>query len=196
LENEPNLFTKITISVDKSVFNSSENKKIMTAKKAAKRKADNDLVKIFKEDSMVNKKRLALEKKKHDTINHALQNDIISTFNSDRKTHLETMATLKKEMTARIPDQNKRKQWLESFEANEEGASQDSAASLFEVYLQEQANFCFTNQRLQTEKEKYEQQQEEEKEEEKVDETVNNGNKNGKSGSTNGSSEDDAIAID
>jgi hypothetical protein len=158
LENEPNLFTKITASLDKSVFNESKNKRIGTAKKAAKRKADDDLVKIFKEDSEVNKKSLALEMKKHDTINHALQNDVISTLNSDRKTHLETMMTLKTEMTARFPDQNKCKQRLESFEFHEEGASQDSAASLFELYLQEQTNFCFTNKRLQTEKEKYEQQ--------------------------------------
>jgi hypothetical protein len=77
---------------------------------------------------------------------------------------------------------------------HEEGASQDSAASLFELYRQEQTNFHFTNQRLQTEKEKYEQQQQEEKE--KVNETVNNGKKKGKSGSTNGSSKDNAIAID
>jgi hypothetical protein len=41
------------------------------------------------------------------------------------------------------------------------------------MYLEEQANLCFTNQRLQTEKEKYEQQLQEEKEEEKV----NNGKK-------------------
>ena len=199
LENEPNLFTKITASLDKSVFSESENKKIGTDKKAAKRKADDDLVKAFQEDSEVNKKRLAiddkrlvLEKKKHDTINHALQNKVISTLNSDSKTHLETMMTLKKEMTARIPDRNERKQRLENFEAHEEGASQDSAASLFELYLEEQTNFRFTNQRLQTEKEKYEQQ----RQEEKVDETVDNGKKKGKSDSTNGSSEDDAIAID
>jgi hypothetical protein len=193
LHNEPNLFTKITASLDMSVFSESKNKKIRTAKKAAKCKADDDLVKIFKEDSKVNKKRLVLEKKKHDTINHALQNDVISTLNSDRKTHLETMMTLKKEMTARIPDQNERKQRLEeNFEAHEEGASQDSAASLFELYLEEQTNFRFTNQRLQTEKEKYEQQLQEEK----VNETVDSGKKKGKSGNTNGSSEDDAIAID
>jgi hypothetical protein len=192
LENEANLFTKITASLDKSVFSKSENKKIGTAKKAAKRKADDDLVKAFKEDSEVNKKHLVLEKKKHDTINHALQNNVISTLNSDRKTHMETMVTLKKEMTARIPDQNECKQRLENFEAHEEGASQDSAASLFELYLEQQTNFRFTNQRLQTEKEMYEQQLQEEKEEEKVD----IGNKKSKSGNTNGSSEDDAIAID
>jgi hypothetical protein len=104
LENEPNLFTKITASLDKRVFNESENKKIGTSKKAAKCKADDDLVKIFKEDSKVNKKCLALEKKTHDTINHALQNNVISTLNSDRKTHLETRMTLKKEMTTRIPE--------------------------------------------------------------------------------------------
>jgi hypothetical protein len=62
--------------------------------------------------------------------------------------------TLKKEMTARIPDQKKCKQCSESFEVHEEGASQDSAASFFEVYLEEQANLGFTNQHLQTEKEK------------------------------------------
>jgi hypothetical protein len=83
------------------------------------------------------------------------------------------MMTLKKEMTARIPDRNERKQRLENFEAHEEGASQDSAASLFELYLEEQTNFRFTNQRLQTEKKKYEQQLQEEK----VDETVDNGKK-------------------
>jgi hypothetical protein len=102
------------------------------------------------------------------------------------------MMTLKKEMTTCIPDRNERKQRLESFKSHEEGASQDSAASLFELYLEEQTNFRFTNQRLQTEKEKYEQQLQEEKEEEKVD----SGKKKGKSGSTNGSSNDDAIAID
>jgi hypothetical protein len=96
-------------------------------------------------------------------------------------------------MTARIPDRNKRKQRLENFEAHEKGASQDSAASLFELYLEEQTNFRFTNQRLQTEKKKYEQQLQEEKEEE---EKVDNGKKKSKSDSTNGSSEDDAIAID
>jgi hypothetical protein len=103
--------------------------------------------------------------------------------------------TLKKEMTAHIHDQKEHKQQLKSVKAHEEGTSQDSAFSLFEVYLQEQANCRFTNQRLQTEKEKYEQQQLEEKEEEeKVNE---NGDKNnGKSGSSNGSSKDDAIAID
>jgi hypothetical protein len=106
------------------------------------------------------------------------------------------MITLTKEMTARIPDQKELKQQLESFESHEEGTCQDIAASLFELYLQEQTNFRFTNQRLQTEKEKYaQQQQQEEKEEEKVDETVDNGKKKGKSGSTNGSSKDDAIAI-
>jgi hypothetical protein len=42
-------------------FNESENKKIGSAKKVANCKADDDLVKIFKEDSEVNKKRLALE---------------------------------------------------------------------------------------------------------------------------------------
>jgi uncharacterized protein YjcR len=119
-----------------------------------------------------------------------MQSDIISSLNNDRKAQLGTMMTLKKEMTARIPDRNERKHRLENFEAHEEGDSQDSAASLFEMYLEEQANLRFANQRLQTEKEKYEQQ--EEKEEEKVD----NGNKKSKSGSTNGSSEDDAIAID
>jgi hypothetical protein len=204
LEDEPNLFTKITASLDKSVFNESKNKKTGIAKKAAKRKADDDLVMTFKEDTQVNKKRLAiddkrltidderlaLEKKKHDTINRAVQSDIISSLNNDRKAQLGTMMTLKKEMTARIPDRNERKHRLENFEAHEEGDSQDSAASLFEMYLEEQANLRFANQRLQTEKEKYEQQ--EEKEEEKVD----NGNKKSKSGSTNGSSEDDAIAID
>jgi hypothetical protein len=79
LEDEPNLFTKI-------LFNEFENKKIGTAKKAAKHKADNDLVMTFKEDTEVNKKRLpidskrltiddkclALDKKKHDTINRAM----------------------------------------------------------------------------------------------------------------------------
>jgi hypothetical protein len=118
LEDEPNLFTKITASLDKSVFNESENKKIGTAKKAAKRKADDDLVMTSKEDSEVNKKhlaiddkrltiddeRLALEKKKHDTINRAVQIDIISLLNNVRKTQLGTMMTLKQEMTARIPD--------------------------------------------------------------------------------------------
>jgi hypothetical protein len=102
------------------------------------------------------------------------------------------MMTLKKEMTARIPDRNERKQRLKNFEAHEEGASQDSAASWFELYLEEQTNFRFTNQRLQTEKKKYEQLLQEEK----VDETVDNGKKKSKSDSTNGSSEDDAIAID
>jgi hypothetical protein len=81
--------------------------------------------------------------------------------------HMETMMTLKKEMTARIPDRNERKQRLENFEAHEEDTSQDSAASLFELYLEEQTNFRFTNQRLQTEKKKYEQQLQEENEEEK-----------------------------
>jgi hypothetical protein len=60
------------------------------------------------------------------------------------------------------------------------------------LYLEEQTNFRFTNQRLQTEKKKYEQQLQEEK----VDETVDNGKKKSKSDSTNGSSEDNAIAID
>jgi hypothetical protein len=96
------------------------------------------------------------------------------------------MMTLMKEMTARIPNRNEHKQRLESFEAHEEGASQDSEASLFEVYLEEQANLRFTNQRLQTEKEKYEQQLQEEKE--KINETVDNGKKKGVSGSTKGSS--------
>jgi hypothetical protein len=41
-----------------------------------------------KEDTEVNKKPLALEKKKHHTINHAVQNDIISSLNNDRKTQL------------------------------------------------------------------------------------------------------------
>jgi hypothetical protein len=59
LEDEPNLFTKITASLNKSVFNEFENKKIGTAKKAAKHKADNDLVMTFKEDTQVNKKRLS-----------------------------------------------------------------------------------------------------------------------------------------
>jgi hypothetical protein len=83
LEDEPNLFTKITASLDKSVFIESENKKIGTAKKAAKCKADDDLVMTFKEDTEVNKKRLAiddkclaLEKKKHDTINCAKQHHL------------------------------------------------------------------------------------------------------------------------
>jgi hypothetical protein len=107
---------------------------------------------------------------------------------------MEAMMTLK-EMTARIPDQNERKQQLESFESHEEGTSQDSAASLLELYLEEQTNFRITNQRLQTEKEKYEQQRQEEEVNETVNETVDNGKKKGKSGNTNGSSEDDAIAF-
>jgi hypothetical protein len=53
------------------------------------------------------------------------------------------MMTLKKEMTVCIPDRSECKQQLGSFESHEEGTSQDSAASLFEVYLQEQANLSF-----------------------------------------------------
>jgi hypothetical protein len=126
----------ITAYLDKSIFNGSKNKKLGTAKKAAKHKAGNDLVMTFKEDTEVNKKRLtiddehlALDTKKHDTINRAVQSDIISTFINDGKMQLETIMTLKK-----------RKQHLGSVEAHEEGASQDSAFSLFDVYLQEQAN--------------------------------------------------------
>jgi hypothetical protein len=57
LDNAPNLFTKITASLDKSVFNESENKKSGTAKEAAKRKADNDLVKAFPVDFVSKIKR-------------------------------------------------------------------------------------------------------------------------------------------
>jgi hypothetical protein len=82
LEDEPNLLTKIIASLNKSVFSKSKNNKIGTAKKAAKQKADDDLMKTFKEDTEVNKKhlvidekRLALEMVKTNTVKLAVHND-------------------------------------------------------------------------------------------------------------------------
>jgi hypothetical protein len=82
LEDDPNIF-KITASLNKSVSSEPGKKKIGSAKKAAKRNSDDALVKAFKEDTEVNKKRLAMEKKKHDTISHALQNDVILILHND-----------------------------------------------------------------------------------------------------------------
>jgi hypothetical protein len=52
---------------------------------------------------------------------------------------------LKKQMAEGIPDQNKCKQRLDSYEAHEEGTSKDSAAPLFADYIEEQGNLRFMN---------------------------------------------------
>jgi len=211
LEDEPDLFTKISCSLDKSVFSESGSssswaKKIGTAKKSAKRKADDELVVAFKQDTEVNKQRLALdnkrlamdnkrltlEYKKNDTIQLAVQNDIVSRLRSDRNNQQVTVKALKKELTEHISDRKERKLRIERFAANEEGASQDSAATLLEDYIREQ------NHLDDMEKELAEEQNKKKKMgEEIIDRDNDNNNKTDSSGNTgNNSNDDGAIVID
>jgi hypothetical protein len=124
---------------------------------AAKRKADDDLVMAFKEDTEVNKKLLALEVEKNHVISCAIHICIISDLRTERLVQREVVKNVKKELLKRIPDWNDQKKRIQSYTVNEDDTSQDSATSLLEEYIQERQCLSDIEKRLDIKEKKYDQ---------------------------------------
>jgi hypothetical protein len=93
----------------------------------------------FKEEDTeeVNKKPLALEMEKNNTVNRAMHNSIVTCLQNHQRLQKETVGMLQKEISECIPDQKERRQHIKCHEAHEGDASQDSAATLLGDYVQE-----------------------------------------------------------